>query len=144
MNTVLDAFAVIAALTGEPAAAEVEAVVRAGDACISAVNLAEVIDQLVRVAGRSAAEVEISLASLAAGGLVVVPTDEQVGRSAGSIRARYYDRRTAPVSLADCVALATCLRLAAALATADAPLATIAKKEGVALVGLPNSFGQRP
>lgn len=144
MTTVLDAFAVIAALAGEASAAEVEAELRKGDARITAVNLAEVIDQLVRRVRRSQDEVENSLASLVAGGLGVVPADEAIGRLAGGLRARHYDRRTAAISLADCVALATCALMDATLATADHPLATVARKEGVRVLELPDSNGKRP
>jgi PIN domain nuclease of toxin-antitoxin system len=49
----LDTYALIAALAGEPAASEVEAELRMGGAGITAVSLAEVIDQLVRPARRS-------------------------------------------------------------------------------------------
>ena len=144
MTTVLDAFAVIAALAGEAAAPEVEAELRKGDSCINAVNLAEVVDQMIRQARRSPGEVEDSLGSLVAGGLDVVPADESIGRLAGGLRARHYDRRTPTISLADCVAVATCVLKGATLATADQPLAAVARKEGVRVLGLPSSTGKRP
>ena len=143
MTTVLDAFAVIAALAGEAAAAEVETELRKGDSSITAVNLAEVVDQLLRQARRSQDEVDNSLASLIAGGLDVVPVDESIGRLAGGLRARHYDRRTAAISLADCVAVATCVVSGATLATADQPLAAVARKEGVRVLRLTGSTGSR-
>lgn len=74
----------------------------------------------------------------------VVPVDEAIGSVAGGIRADHYQRRNAPISLADCVALAASSVLGAALATADPALATIARRVGVKVVGLPDSAGNRP
>lgn len=53
--TVLDAHAIVALLTAEPAAAEVETILRNRGArsVTSAANLAEVIDVLVRLKGRT-------------------------------------------------------------------------------------------
>jgi predicted nucleic acid-binding protein len=51
--TVLDAYAVVAYLRGETAAAEVAGLLR-GRTVLSTANAAEVIDQLVRVYGREA------------------------------------------------------------------------------------------
>ena len=143
---VLDAFAVIAALAGEPAGADVEAQLRqpGAEPRISAVNTAEVVDYLVRVAGFAEQAVDASLELLAAGGLVVIPADEQIGRLAGRLRARHYRARGSAVSLADCIALATTLNLGGSLATADPALATIARKEGVPIIALPDSHGHRP
>jgi PIN domain nuclease of toxin-antitoxin system len=143
---VLDAYAVIAALVGEPGAAAVEAELRRPNAGpqISAVDVAEVVDRMVRLAGVTEQAVDASLELLAAGGLVVAPADEHIGRLAGRLRARHYSRRGQAVSLADCIALATSKSLGASLATADPALATIARAEGVPLVALPDSRGRRP
>lgn len=144
MNTILDAYAVIAALAGEPAASEVAAELRKGGTGLTAVNLAEVIDQLVRPARRSRQDVEASLASLAAGGMRVVPVDEAIGTLAGGIRASHYQRRTAAISLADCIALAASSVLGAGLATADPALAGVARRLRVKVLALPDSGGKRP
>jgi len=146
VTTVLDAFAIIAALAGEPAAAEVEAELRRkdADARVAAINLAEVVDQLIRQAGYSEEAVDVSLESLMAGGLAVVPMDGSLGRLAGRLRARHYDKRTTALSMADCVALATSVTLRATLATADPSLAAAARTEGVTVLGLPDSNGKRP
>lgn len=134
----------IAALAGEAAAVEVEAEIRKGDTSITAVNMAEVIDQLVRAAGRPLQDVESSLASLAAGGMGGVHVDDSIGKLAGVIRAQHYDRRTAAISLADCVALAAASVTNATLATADPPLAALARRIGVKVLPLPDSAGNRP
>ncbi len=49
--TVLDAYAVIAYLRAEPAAREVRPLLVAGDANLTAVGVAEVLDHMVRLAG---------------------------------------------------------------------------------------------
>lgn len=107
-------------------------------------NLAEVIDQLVRAAKRPKYEVEAALASLAAGGLLVVSVDEATAWIAGELRAAYYKRSTTPISMADCFALAACRSSGASLATADGTLAHIARREGITVLALPNSTGIRP
>ena len=100
----------VALLIGEPAAAPVAAMIRdpRERSVISALNVAEVIDVLVRMRGRTVAEVAEKLDWLAAGGLEVVAVEESIGRAAGRIRADHYDRRRRPISPADCVALGDC------------------------------------
>jgi PIN domain nuclease of toxin-antitoxin system len=146
MTVLLDAFAVIATLAGEPAADWVEKELRAPqpDVRISAVNLAEVYDQLVRVGGVPERTVDEKLEAFAAAGVSVLAVDEAIGKLAGMLRARHYDKVAASLSLADCVALATAIRADCALATADPALATIARLEGVPVVTLPDSRGRRP
>jgi PIN domain nuclease of toxin-antitoxin system len=146
VTVVLDAFAVIAALVGEPAAAEVEHQLRGvnPDLRIATTNLAEVVDQLVRQAGLAAAEVDNAIESLIAAGLRLEPLDAPTGQRAGHLRAQFYHRRTSAISLADCIALATALRLRAALATADPALAAAARRAGAELLALPDSQGRRP
>jgi PIN domain nuclease of toxin-antitoxin system len=51
LTVLLDAFALIALLRDEPAADEVETILRRGEAAMSAVNLAEALDVLQRVDG---------------------------------------------------------------------------------------------
>ncbi len=138
--TVLDAQAVVALLLGEPAAERVAALIRdeSDPAVISAVNVAELLDVLIR-RGRPAPDVAEKLGWLLAGGLAVVSVDEAVGRSAGLIRAEDYHRVRRPLSLADCVALATAVARNDTLATADRPLSDAAKGRGVKVVRLPNS-----
>jgi PIN domain nuclease of toxin-antitoxin system len=144
-RTVLDAAALIAALRGENARDEVEALLRGPSRpVISAVNLAEVNDVLVRVAGVDQAAARLRLNWLLAGGLRVEPVWVPLARLAGTIRAEHYQRDTAALSLADCACLATALTLHADLATPDRALAATARKLGLTVVALPNSAGQRP
>jgi len=106
--------------------------------------VAEVIDVLCRLRGRTPGEVVEKLDWLAAGGLHVAAVDDAIGREAGRLHAAHYDRVRRPLSLADCLALATALTLGDTLATADAPLADAARAEGCSVVALPDSQGRRP
>jgi PIN domain nuclease of toxin-antitoxin system len=144
--TVLDAQAIVAALLGEPATAEVEAILRdvSDPPRISAVNVAEVIDVLVRRHGAAPDDVLQRLEWLQVGGLATVAADEAIGLLAGRLRARHYRSSDRAVSLADCVALATALHLGDRLATADPALADLAAEEGCRIVALPDSRGRRP
>lgn len=141
--TVLDAQAIVAFLVAEPAAPEVRGLLH-GTAAISAMNWGEVVDNLLRVQGRTYDEVALRLDLLIAGGLKVVVVDEGIGRAAGRLRAQHYHRRERPISHADCVALATAQALAEPLATSDPALATTAAVVGVTVVPLPDSRGRRP
>ena len=144
--TVLDAYAVIAFLVDEPARGEVEALLRARDPVsrLNAVNLGEVIDKMVRVRGRAFDAVIERLTWLAADGLEVVEIDLEIGALAGFLRAGHYHRRDRALSTADCHALATALVFDDSIATSDRALAGSARDEGVIVVPLPDSTGQRP
>lgn len=144
--TVLDAQAVIAALVGEPAMAEVERILRDPDdeAVISSVNLAEVIDVLVRSHGNRIEDVRERLDWLLSTNLRVSGVDQSVGTLAGELRSRHYHRKTRSLSLADCIALATAVSGGDALATSDPALATTAHELGVHVHALPDARGERP
>jgi PIN domain nuclease of toxin-antitoxin system len=144
--TVFDASALLAFLRDEPAAVTVEEHIRkAGDdACISSVNLVEVVDKLIRVYGNSEEYVADTMDWLMAGGLLFMPTDGDMGRLAGELRARHYRRRDSELSHADCMALSTAISLGRPLATTDPALVAAARKEGVEVLALPNSRGQTP
>jgi PIN domain nuclease of toxin-antitoxin system len=144
--TVLDAYAIVALLLGEPAAEEVAGLLeRPGQpASASVINLAEVVDVLVRINGRPIDAVMEKLDWLTAGGLESVDVDEGLAIAAGRIRAKHYERVNQPLSLADCVALATAVAMNEPLATADPPLAAAAADEGCKIVALPDSRGRRP
>jgi PIN domain nuclease of toxin-antitoxin system len=127
--TVFDADALLAFLLDEPGAAMVEERIReAGDdACISSVNLVEVVDKLIRVIGQSEERVADTMDWLMAGGLLFMPTDGDMGRLAGELRARHYRRRDSDLSHADCMALSTAMSLGRPLATSDPALAAAAR-----------------
>lgn len=139
--TVLDAFAVIALLRGEPAAPEVGPLVEKGNTALTSVGLAEVIDHLVRVAGIPDEEAALDVAQL---GLTdALPVDADLALRAGLLRARNYHRRSRAVSLADCVAAEAARSLGTGLATADPHLLDLCRDEGIASIPLPDSGGSR-
>ena len=142
----LDAYALIAFLAGEPAGDEVEPLLRDRDdsPAITAVNVAEVVDRMARTAGHDAAVVMQQLANLRNGGLEVLTMDAFDGAGAGAFRNRFYDRQHVPLSLADCFVLTAALRYGQTVATADPVRARTATEIGLSVLGLPDSSGARP
>ena len=130
----------LAFLLDEPAAADVERELRDASrtSWISAINLAEVVDVMMRIYGRSPEATLESLMLLESGGLRVAHVDGDIGVAAGALHARHYHRKTSALSMADCVALATASVLNELLATADVELAAAAAASGVAVVPLPD------
>lgn len=121
--TLLDVQAVAAFLIDEPAAHDVEALLRAPDACgLVAINVAEVIDVLVRHRARDPEEIAERLDWLKAGGLETIPVDDLMARRAGILRARHYHRSRCPVSIADCTVLAGASAPAGRCTTAEGSL----------------------
>ena len=133
MGTLLDAFALIAFLDDEPAAADVEALLARGDAAMSAVNLAEAGQRQLRMSSVTLDDLRDVVRSLP---VAVIPYSESHAWRAADLRARHYDRRTSAVSLADCslVAVATA---ADRVATGDAAVLRMAAAEGIGTVELP-------
>jgi PIN domain nuclease of toxin-antitoxin system len=140
VTRVLDAYALIAAARNEPAAPEVERLLRLGDCTISAVNLAELIDRLCRLDGATIEEVAGFVTPLVAKHLTVTPVSEETAWKAGIIRSRFYSKRS-PLSLADSFLLATA-EPGDEIATSDPEIAGAAKELGLELVGLPDSSGR--
>ena len=130
MSILLDAFALIALLADEPAADEVEALLRGGEAAMTAVNLAEALDVLQRVQGISFERLQTLTTPLVGERIKLLPIDEPIARRAADIRARRYHRTSAPLSLADCILLAATGE-SDRLATADGPLIRVAEAEKV-------------
>ena len=143
---ILDAYAVIAYLAGERAADEVEQLLRSIDdrPRITAVNAGEVVDRLTRAAGLDLGRVLDELRGLRDGGVEILAVDAFDGMCAGSLRQKFYDRRTAPLSLADCIALTAALRYRQPLATADPALATAAPQHGPRRRRAPQLVGRPP
>jgi len=138
---VLDAYALIAAARGEPAAAEVARLLRLGDCAISAVNLAETIDRLCRLDGAPIERVALLVEPLLAEHVTVRLVSEEAAWRAGSIRARFYSKRN-PLSLGDSFLLASA-EPGDELATSDPVVAATAEELGLGLVPLPDSSGRR-
>jgi len=138
---VLDSYAVIALLRGEPAAPEVARLLAEVEPTVlTALGAAEVVDHLVRLAGATEDDAALDLAELGLG--AASPVEAELGLQAGLLRARHYRRATRPVSLADCVAAETARRSACRLATADAPLLDLCHDEGIGLIALVDTRGR--
>jgi PIN domain nuclease of toxin-antitoxin system len=127
----LDAQALIAFATAEPAGPRVKEILHTQKSATTATNLGEVIQAILR-RGAGEAALRTILEPL---GLAIVPIDSALAWRAGLLRARYYHRRSSRVSLADC-----CLVAAAtsedAVVTADRALSAMARAEGVGVVEL--------
>jgi len=141
--TYLDAYALVALVADEPAAAEVESLIREHDCRVSTVNLAETVDVSQRVHSLSLGELSGILGPLFPDDVLLVSAQEVHAWAAADIRARHYSRRS-PLSLADCFLIAHGSLDEDGLATSDAPLAEAARAEGVPVTALPNSAGRRP
>jgi PIN domain nuclease of toxin-antitoxin system len=143
--TLLDAYALVALVTDEPAADEVESLLRRHPCAVVIVNFAEAIDISQRIHGLSADETRAALEPLlVTASISAVVSEQRDAWLAGDLRARHYDRRTRALSLADCFLLARALIANDVIATADPPLADAARAEGVEVVPLPDSSGIRP
>jgi uncharacterized protein with PIN domain len=141
--TFLDAYCLVALARDEPAAAEVETLLRERETAVTSVNLLEVVDFLVRRAGSPEDEVRRQLSVLLGHVLLVMPVAEEHAWRAASLRARHYAKHTCELSLADCVLLAAC-GPRDSVATSDPAVATVARFEGIDLIGLPDTRGRRP
>ena len=139
----LDAYAVLALAQGDEAADEVEEIVRSKHAAMSAANLFEVTDRLIRRYGWTPNQTSEQLGLLLRDVVSVLPLDEGVAWRGGVLRARHYHRKTCALSLADCVLLASA-GPGDSIATADPAVAAVARAEGIGLVPLPDSSGKRP
>jgi predicted nucleic acid-binding protein len=141
--TLLDAYALVALVGDEPAAAEVEDLLRTADPAITSINLAEAVDVLQRIHGFPGEAVRAAVGPLVGAPLVVVPSTEYHAWDAAGLRHRYYHRRLRPLSLADCFLLASAGG-EDRIATADPAVADVARVEGIDLVALPDASGSRP
>lgn len=140
----LDAYALIAFVAGEPAAPNVRTLLRSGDCWLSTAQLAETLDVLVRVLGAARNEVDRVLDPLLAGGIGLVDVGEPEARLAAPLRHRHYRKPDSELSLADCLLLATAVPRGAAIATSDPPLAAAARYEQLTVEALPDCRGRAP
>lgn len=143
--TLLDAYAVVAFVADEPAAEEVESILREGGARVVIVNLAEAIDIAGRVHAIPIDEIRVAIEPLLLGNVLAPAiSDESQGWLAAEIRGTYYHRQTSPLSIADCLLLAHGATDGGPIATSDGPVATAADVLGIRVVRLPDSAGERP
>lgn len=139
--TVLDAYAVIAYLRDEPAAEEVRPLLESGNATLTAVGVAEVLDHLIRLAGADEENAALDLAQL--GLLEGMAVDANLGLAAGRLRARHYHRSRCAVSMADCIEAEAARQARASLATSDPHLLDLCHVEVIATIILTASNGTR-
>lgn len=139
--TVLDAFAVLALLKGEPAAVEVRHLIDGGDCALTPLGIAEVTDHLVRVVKVPEEDAVLDLAQL--GLPTPKPLDDTQALRAGLLRARHYHRKDRAVSLADCVVAEVARSAGSSVATSDPHLLDLCRAEGINLIPLPDSQGGR-
>ena len=141
--TLLDAYALVALLGDEPAATDVEDLLRIGQAAINAINFAEAIDVLYRIYSFPVESVNAALEPMVGAPLVVMPATEEQAWRAAHLRRTYYDRRTRPLSVADCFLLASAGG-GDVIATPDPAVAEVARKERLGLFALADSTGRKP
>lgn len=127
---ILDAYAVLAFLKGEPAAPEVRKLLGSHEpAVLTVVDVAEVLDHLIRIVGADEEDASLDLAQLGLPEPQIV--DDTIAAAAGRLRARRYHRTRCAVSLADCIAAETTRILGARLATSDPHLLDVCHAERV-------------
>lgn len=138
---ILDAYAVLALLKGEPAAVDVQRLLESEQvAVLTVVGVAEVLDHVVRLEGATEEDAALDLAQL--GLAEAIPVDGGLAARAGLLRARHYHRTTRAVSLADCVAAEVARAEGSPLVTADPHLLELCRDEGIDTVVLPDSSGR--
>jgi predicted nucleic acid-binding protein len=138
---VLDSYAFLALLKGEPAASRVQRLVEGEeDTALTVLGVSEVLDHLVRVVGVDEEEAVLDVAQL---GLATPSSIEAgLGLRAGLLRARHYHRKNRAVSLADCFAAETARPEGSSLASADPHLLDLCRDEGISVIALPDSTGR--
>jgi PIN domain nuclease of toxin-antitoxin system len=132
----LDAFALLAYLRDEPAAEQVQRMLWDGDTAMTSVQVAEVLDRLVRVDGHDPDDAEVTVSAL---GIEMLSMSSADGAAAGLFRAAHYSRSGRTLSLADSVAASTALSTGRRLATADPVLIQCVVAAGGQCVELPPS-----
>jgi uncharacterized protein with PIN domain len=142
--TLLDAYALVALIADEPAAGEVERLLRAGGCRVVVANLAEAVDVCSRVHGLDHHTIRQVLEPILDDSLEVLVSTEAEAWQAAALRSAHYDKKESALSLADCLLLAHATLSGAAIATSDPPLAEAARSEGVDVEPLPDSSGTRP
>jgi predicted nucleic acid-binding protein len=136
--TLLDAYALIAFLTGGPAAAHVRDLLRAGDAGVASPNLAETLDVCARVHGLPIARAFGVLDPLFEASLTVVGFDQPRARRAAEVHARHYHRTICPISLADAALIASAAP-SDRIATADPDVLSVSEREAIEILALPSA-----
>lgn len=127
----LDAVALIDLLVEGPRAPAVAELIEGGDASITSVTAAEVVDVSLLRLGVDPETAGATLDPLLRFALPVLNVGWREARIGGELRARRYHGARAPLSLADCLLMASAAWRGATTATSDAVLAQVAAAEGV-------------
>lgn len=139
--TLIDASALIALLGAEPAAGEVQELLRSG-AAMTTLNLAEAVDRLKRRYDLEIEQTRPVIEGLLTKSLTLLPLGPAQAWRAGEIRAAHYHRSRCPISLADAVLVASA-PAGGRIASSDGALLQVAASEGVVTTALPDSKGRR-
>jgi uncharacterized protein with PIN domain len=140
---VLDAYALIALIAGEPAADEVARLIAGGPTTVAAPNLAEAADRLGRVHGITVQRTRSVVETLEqSADLHVRGVDARDAWRATELRVTHYHRTRRPLSLVDCLLLAV-TGPDDQLATSDPHVLATASDEHVDWLDLPDSQGHR-
>ena len=108
---------------------------------VSAINLAESVDVLVRVFDIQESDVADAFDLLELGGLAVIDMDGRTAWRAGMFRARHYQKGSAEISHADSVAAITASARMEALVTSDRALARVARAAGIEVITIQDQHG---
>jgi predicted nucleic acid-binding protein len=128
----LDAFALVAFLKGEPETDAVEQLLRGGVE-VSAANLTEALDVVGRLDGVEAKALRDLVEPLLVGSITLTSITSRHVWRATEIRRRHYRRKKCPLSLGDALLLAVAAGSSGELATGDADLLRVAREEGIAV-----------
>jgi PIN domain nuclease of toxin-antitoxin system len=134
--TLLDAYALIAVIMGEPAMEKVLGILRNGRSAMTTTNVAEVFDVSVRRNGLSHSRVVDVVEPLLEGPIRPIPVDVDLARRAAEIRGKHYHRTDCALSLADAILLAAASPNDR-IATADPAVLATAATLGIETVELP-------
>ena len=133
--TLLDAYAVVAFLTGGPAAPQVRAILREGNAALATANLCEALYVSERRVGIPVHRAIEALDPLLGTTITLLGLDLDISHRAAEIRVIHYNRQTRPISLADAILIASAAR-EHAIATADPDVIAVADEEHLDTVRL--------
>ena len=142
-RVVVDTGPIVSVLLGDAAAGEVSSALNGRDCGVTVVNVAEVLDVLIRVHRTTVEDASEAVDRFLADVAGPIPATRPLAEHAALIRARHYHRRDRDVSLADCFALAAAMP-DAVVATSDTAIARVARAEGLDVIALPNPRGRRP
>ena len=142
-RVVVDTGPIVSVLLGDAAAAEVASRLDGRECSVSVVNVAEVLDVLIRVHRTPIEDASEAVDRFLDEVARPITTTRSLAEAAALIRARHYHRRDRDVSLADCFAIATA-HPDGDVATSDAAVARVADAEGLGVIRLPSARGRRP